>query len=283
MTIMAKVISLVNMKGGVGKSTLAANIAWHYSTYTNWAKRVLAVDLDPQFNLSQYLLGINGYEENVFRTKSPTIWDIFEQYSHSPNASSRKVLPTEVVKRIVTFKNNAKIDLIPSRLELAFSLKNPAQKELLLTDFLSKINEDYDLIVIDCPPTESLLTTSAYVCSDYVLVPVRPEFLSTVGLPLLAQSIADFNGQYQRNLTIAGIVFNGITNYSPEEIKSKEEVNEIAKMHGWYVFNNGIRYSRSYPKGAREGQPIFWTSYRRSEVSNEFAGFAQELAERIGL
>lgn len=280
---MAKVVSLVNMKGGVGKSTITANIAWHYSAYTNWAKKVLVADLDPQFNVSQYLLGINGYEEKVFAPNSPTMWDIFEQYSRTPGSGSKKIEPSDVIKKIITFRNGSKIDLIPSRLELAFSLKNPAQKELLLKDFLSKVDSEYDLILIDCPPTESLLTTSAYLCSDYVLVPVKPEFLSTVGLPLLAQSLSDFNGQYQRMLKIAGIVFNGTTNYSPEEVKSKAEVNQIAVNNNWYVFNNSIRSSKSYPKGAREGKPIFWTSYARTEVASEFRGFATELAQRIGI
>lgn len=280
---MAKVVSLVNMKGGVGKSTLTANIAWHYSAYTTWAKKVLVADLDPQFNVSQYLLGINSYEKEVFSPNSPTMWDIFEQFSRTPRSTSKKIKPSDVIKNVVTFRNGAKIDLIPSRLELAFSLKNPAQKELLLKDFLSKVDSDYDLILIDCPPTESLLTTSAYLCSDYVLVPVKPEFLSTVGLPLLVQSISDFNGQYQRMLEIAGIVFNGVTNYSPEEVKSKEEVKRIAGKNNWYVFENNIRSSRSYPKGAREGKPIFWTSYARLDVASEFRGFATELAKRIGM
>jgi chromosome partitioning protein len=281
---MAKVVSLINMKGGVGKSTITANIAWHYAAYKTWSKKVLVVDLDPQFNVSQYLLGVDKYEKKVYEPQSPTMWDIFEQYSHTPGSVSRgSINPSAVIQNIVTFNSGSKIDLIPSRLELSYSLKNPAQKELLLDDFLSKVDSNYDLIIIDCPPTESLLTISAYLSSDYVLVPVKPEFLSTVGLPLLAQSISDFNNQYQRMLTIAGIVFNGATNYSPEEIKSKTEVHDIAKKNEWYVFENSIRYSRSYPKGAREGRPIFWTSYARTDVANEFAGFAKELAQRIGL
>lgn len=281
---MAKVVSLVNMKGGVGKSTITANIAWHYAAYSTWSKRILVADLDPQFNASQYLLGVDSYEKKVYTPNSPTMWDIFEQYSRTPGSGTRSGIdPSNVIQTIVTFESGSKIDLIPSRLELSYSLKNPVQKELLLKDFLSKVDSNYDLIIIDCPPTESLLTISAYLCSDYVLVPVKPEFLSTVGLPLLAQSISDFNGQYQRMLKIAGIVFNGTTNYSPEEVISKDEVNKIASKNNWYVFKNSIRNSKSYPKGAREGQPIFWTSYARTEVANEFVGFAKELAQRIDL
>lgn len=63
---MTKVISLVNMKGGVGKSTITANLAWQYAVYSNWNKKVLVVDIDPQFNVSQYLLGVRKYEDLVF-------------------------------------------------------------------------------------------------------------------------------------------------------------------------------------------------------------------------
>ena len=76
---MAITVSLINMKGGVGKSTLAANLAWQFGAYVKWAKNVLVVDLDPQFNASQYLLGVTGYTSKVVTPKKPTVWDIFEQ------------------------------------------------------------------------------------------------------------------------------------------------------------------------------------------------------------
>lgn len=143
---------------------------------------------------------------------------------------------------------------------------------------------DYDLILIDCAPTESILTTAAYLASQYILVPVKPEYLSKIGLPLLVNSMEDYLQQYdEANLELAGVVFNATCGYSPEETKSKEEVRTMAKSNDWYVFSSEITYSRSYPKGAREGQPIFRTSYARTNAASNFCRFADEFAKKIGL
>lgn len=280
---MAKKVSLINMKGGVGKSTLTVNLAWHFAAYQQWRKKVLVVDLDPQFNASQYLFGVSQYER-LLKEGKPTIWEIFEQSTRTPSGTAVLSDPHDPIHNVQAFHGGGRIDLIPSRLELAFSLKNPGQKERQLAKIIGKIENEYDLILIDCAPTESILTTAAYLSSDYLLVPVKPEYLSSIGLPLLVNSMRDFKNDYEdHNLQLTGIVFNATTEYAPEEMRSKAKVREIAEERGWYVFNAEVSYSRSYPKGAREGQPIFRTSYSRGHQVARFNTFAQEFAERIGL
>jgi len=286
---MAVKISLINMKGGVGKSTLTVNLAWHFAGYLEWSKRVLVVDLDPQFNASQYLLGVSEYEK-ILNSKKPTIWNIFEQGTNTPGAKSSALKASDVILTHRTFTNGGSptggcIHLIPSQLELAYSLKNPGQnKERRLAKLLSEVEDQYDLILIDCAPTESVLTTAAYLSSDWLLVPVKPEYLSTIGLPLLVNSMQEFKSEYDESkLERAGGVFNAASNYFPEEALAKRTVKEIAKKNGWYVFTSGVSYSRSYPKGAREGQPIFRTSYRRWSQVKTFQQFAEEFAKRVGL
>lgn len=88
---MAKKVSLINMKGGVGKSTLAVNLAWQFAGLRKWNKKVLVVDLDPQFNASQYLIGVYKYEK-ILVQNVPTVWDIFEQLTHSPGRGAPKLL-----------------------------------------------------------------------------------------------------------------------------------------------------------------------------------------------
>lgn len=83
---MADRIAVINMKGGVGKSTLCVNLAWHYAAMNAWARNVLLIDLDPQFNASQYMLGVTRYERDIFRADRPTVWDIFEQATRAPGA-----------------------------------------------------------------------------------------------------------------------------------------------------------------------------------------------------
>jgi chromosome partitioning protein len=273
------------MKGGVGKSTLAVNLAWQFGAMRRWSKKVLLVDLDPQFNASQYLLGSRRYEAEIHRINSPTVWNIFERFTRNPRMLDEVPLDhNSVIHNVSRYQSGGEIDLIPSRLELADTLRHPAQKEGLLEMFISEVEEGYDLILLDCPPTESLFTTAAYLASDYLLVPVKPEFLSTIGLQLLARSMSDFHDEFRgEQIQLAGIAFNATSEYSPEEMLSKRSVQQLANQHDWYVFDNEIRYSRSYPKGAREGRPIFGTSYARTNRAREFHSFAVEFSKRVGL
>ncbi len=279
---MAIAVSLINMKGGVGKTTLAAQLA-HAAARRNF--RTLAVDLDPQANLSQALLSPEKYVKHL-RDKKPTIVQIFEQY-FPPTEGSASPRPLDISDVILKkAAHSPDLDLIVSRLELSHTLKNPTGKERRLAKALTKIAEDYDLILIDCAPTESILTEAAYHASRYALVPVKPEFLATIGLPLLARSIQEFkydNGDHA--LDICGIVFNHSSSYSdgPEGSRSIKEVQTEAKKNGWPVFETHVRYSRSYAKAAREGTPIGSTSYARWVVSGEFSRFVDEFFKAIGL
>jgi chromosome partitioning protein len=280
---MAKRLAVINMKGGVGKSTLCVNLAWHYAAMRRWAKRVLLVDLDPQFNASQYMLGVSRYERDVFKANRPTVWDIFEQATRAPGLKSTGRNISDAALRAVTFVNGVYIDLVPSQLELSLTLKNPSQKEHLLSSFLENVDEKYDLILIDCAPTESVLTTAAYLSTESILIPVKPEFLSTIGLPLINQSLADFAKLYKKNISVAGICFNHSSNYVPEAAVSKSEVQGVATNFGWHVFSEEVPFSRSFPKGAREGSPIFQTSYAHSKVAAQVGQFCDAFAKRIGL
>lgn len=281
---MSVTVSLINMKGGVGKTTLAFNLAW----YAAWKKnlRVLVVDLDPQSNLSQYFMGAQKYLEYLEAGKS-TVVEVFEQFS-SPKAGSgspTSLNPSDVIHHLRSWDDNSLLDLVPARLELAWTLKNPTEKSQLLPQFLSKISDNYDLILIDCAPTESILTTAAYRSSRYVAVPVRPEFLATIGLPLLARSLEEFKLMHQdQNLDMAGIIFNGLrrSNTPPEQTKSISDVTSLARTHGWPVFSEVAHHSDSYPAGSRQGDPIFMTSYARDYVKGEFNKVAKKFLETVG-
>ena len=279
---MADKIALVNMKGGVGKSTLAANLAWEMATGP-WYRRVLAVDLDPQFNCSQYLMGA-AQMETIIGDGSPTVWDIFEQFTQTPGRSRQTLDPAKAVYPIYgPDRQGGSISLIPSRLELSQTLKNPAQKEGLLSAAIGKLEDQYDLIVLDCAPTDSVLTTAAYLTADAILVPVRPEFLSTIGLPLMEKSLAEFSNQHDQAPDILGLVFNAMSNYTPGELDSEHQVREVARDKGWRVFDAQVRYSRSFPSSARQGEPIFWTRYARSKTKQNFHEFAREFAQCLAM
>ena len=281
---MAVVASLINMKGGVGKSTLTFNLAWSLAWRHNL--RVLAVDLDPQANLSQYFLGARRYLNLVATPGQKTVVDVFEQFS-APSAtvgSPCRLTPSEAIHQLYNWEDGSKLHFVPSRLELAWTLKNPTEKSELLPGFIANVTSEYDIVLIDCAPTESILTTAAYRSSRFVFVPIRPEFLATIGLPLLARSLEDFRFMHQNHrLDMGGIIFNGLrrTNTPPEQRRSQRVVRRVAAQHGWRVFDNVAHHSDSYATGSRSGEPIFRTRYARTYVSREFGLVADEFLNAI--
>src|SRR5215475_11738852 len=124
---MAVSVSLINMKGGVGKTTLAAQLA---HACTRKGLRTLAIDLDPQANLSQALLRPEQYARHL-RTRKPTVVQLFEQYAPATNdsASPRPVDVHDIILEDVGYSGRATLDLVPSQLELSHTLKNPYGKE----------------------------------------------------------------------------------------------------------------------------------------------------------
>lgn len=282
---MPTAVSLINMKGGVGKTTLAFNLAWYASHQR--AKKVLVVDLDPQANASQYLMGASAYLDHI-KANKPTIVNVLEQFTPAFTASPAPspLSASNIIKPIRAWNDGSLIDLIPSRLELAWTLKNPTSKDHLLAKFLADHAQGYDLIIIDCAPTESILTVAAYRASRYIIIPVKPEFLAAIGLPLLVRSIKDFHTSYgQHQLDIAGIVFTDSDpqHVKPEHTAGRNDVTAVATQEGWPVFANELRHSDSYPRGARDGDPIFMTDYARWWVIDEFKLLGAEFMKSVGL
>lgn len=151
---------------------------------------------------------------------------------------------------------------------------------------LAQVREEYDLVIIDCAPTESVLTDAAYFASRYLLVPIKPEFMATIGLPLLARSLQEFQLENEDHvIEIAGLVFNHSSSYSagPEGQQSISEVTRVAEEQGWNVCENQVRYSAAYAKSARERTPLSRTSYVRREVIEGFRRLADEVFALIGV
>ena len=277
-------VSFINMKGGVGKTTLAFNLAHFAAQYRDLS--VLLVDLDPQANLSQYLLGGTRYLDYV-GADEPTTAELFSGVV-PPGPARPAPTPLEPSSLIVTPNpyQRWKLDLVPSRLELSRVLRNPAGKEDILAEFLANNASAYDLVVMDCPPTESVLTTAAYRASRYLMVPVRPEFLATVGFPMLARSLDEFRaGHANQSIDIAGVVFNGGRRTDPprEERTSIRQVRNQAEENGWYVFNHAVHESISFPRGSRSARPIFSTKFAREDLKDEVLEVGEEFLGRVGL
>jgi chromosome partitioning protein len=281
---MAISVSLINMKGGVGKTTLAMQLALA-ADQRNY--KVLAVDLDPQSNLSQAVMGAKAYVQHLDENK-PTVVQIFDGYlpSSGKSSSPSPVSVDDVIVKGVGSFHESTLDLIPSRLELSQTLRNPTGKERRLAKALAKIADRYELIVVDCAPTDSILTDAAYFASRYVLVPIKPEFMATIGLPLLARSLKNFKNENEdHQIDICGIVFNHSSSYSsgPEGRQSVSDVTKIANAEKWNIFETHVTYSTSYAKAARERSAIGYTSYVRAPTIQRFRAFRDEFFGSIGL
>jgi len=282
---MALCVSLINMKGGVGKTTIATQLAWYAVRQLN--KKVLVIDLDPQSNASQSIMSPQKYVDYL-NGHGLTVVDLFEQFTPTGTAtgSPTALKVDDVVYGRVKYKDGSLLHLVPSRLELSWTLRNPTGKETLLARFVAKIQDQYDLIVIDCSPTDSMLTDAAYHCSRYVLVPIRAEFLASIGFPLLNRSIKSFQLRYEDHvIEVCGLVFNDYLRGDArrEHRLAKNDVKKKSREYGWYVFSHGIPHSDSYFRAAREGMSIEITKGTQYKVKDEFAGFADEFFSKVGL
>jgi len=226
---MAKVICFANMKGGVGKTTLCVNLA--FSIFRQNYK-VLVVDNDPQFNATVSLMKPQVYIDDVLKKKKQkTIYDIYEKPPRIRGNTRKKINPTDFFIKTWYSHGDSKIrlDLIPSRIELYDTLRNPSQKEYLLDNFLKKYAQDYDYILIDCPPTPSVLTMSAFAASDYVLIPVEPGYFSTIGLPQFLGTLDTFKEDLHdtHDIQPLGVIFTKVPRVqTPDTERAISQVEE---------------------------------------------------------
>lgn len=273
----AKVITMMNFKGGVGKTTITMNLG-HCLEFHQRLRRVLLIDADPQFNLSQYLLGYMKYM-HIVNNNTPTLYELLEEGCH--NIPIRPI--NDYIVNVDTYKSG-KVDLICSKLELYQSLQASTNSCIQFKNKLLPILEDYDIVLIDCPPTISIISEAAFYLSDYILIPIMPEYLCTIGLPLLYQSVRNFKQKYLNNsLKILGAVINAEDGYSPEGYNAISDIQATCQKYSIPLFQSRILYSRSYPKGARLAEPIFQTPYSRQNTIDNFLNFVSEFIKLAGV
>ena len=216
---------------------------------------LLAIDLDPQANLSQAFMNHYAYER-FLEDGSPSIVEVFKEYqpptSDKPSPSPLNI--RDAVHSVVGWGSN--LDIIPSRFDFSDHLIDSIKPDpRVLARLIASDFQDKDLILIDCAPTESIFTQAAYHASRYILVPVKPEYFATIGFPLLNDSLTKFRNENQGHLIdVIGVVINNSTyHYSgnhggPESERAKGEIRDEAGKNGWHVFESEIPLSRGFPK-----------------------------------
>ena len=274
-------VSVINMKGGVGKTTTAALLG-HYAS-RNFGLKVLAIDLDPQANLSQAFMG-----ERYKRFLNDRGSSIVELFNGVRPPASKSPSPTALdVSKIVVGKTQLGgpgLELVPSRFDFSDRLINSINTDrTVLARLIADHFQDKALVLIDCAPTESILTRVAYQASRHILVPVRPEYFATIGFPLLSESLEDFRkGNRGHAIDVAGVVINNWTyHYSgnrggPERWRSIKEIRQESKKNGWHVFKTQIPHSRGFPK-------IMRGDFNYLGDAPRFYDFAKEFFDYLGL
>ena len=203
---MAKIISTANQKGGVGKTTTAINLA---AGLAYLSKHVLLIDFDPQGNATQ---GI-GCE---LKSDDYIVYDA--------------LLGQKDIKECIKTLKRPPIDVLPANINLAgadLEIANVEQnREQLLKNILEEVKDDYDYIIIDCPPSLGLLNTNALTASDSVLIPVQCEYYALEGVTQLLQTIRLVQKLFNPNLKIEGVL---LTMYDARTNLSAEVAQEVHK------------------------------------------------------
>ena len=253
---MSKVIAIAQHKGGVGKTVTTVNLG---ASLAELGKRVLVIDIDPQASLTQSF-GNNPSE-----------------LEHSIyNALAQTDLPLDAVMLDTTV---ADLKLIPSHINLSVAemeFSGRVGRERILTKKLDPIRDSFDFILIDCPPTLSLLTINALAAADSVILPIQCELLTVYGLKYLIDTIKLVREEVNPNLEIEGYL---LTMYDGRTRLGDEVVQNIRLTFGSDVFDTVIRRRIILAEAPASGKPI--TSYARaSEGADDYRELAQELLRR---
>ena len=229
-----RIVSIANQKGGCGKTTTAVNLA---SAFAVLGKRVMLIDLDPQAHAT---LGLGCDPESLNRT----VYDLFadtdmpvSELTAASNVEGLTLLPSNVL-------------LSGVELELA-SLEN---REYVLRERIKEVNGSYDMCLIDCSPSLSLLTVNALVASDEVIIPVQTHYYALEGLRQLLETIDIVQRRFNENLAILGVLLTFVENRTK---LSRQVQRQMREYFGELVFDTVIHKDVRLAEAPSAHEPVF--------------------------
>ena len=253
---MAKIIAFANQKGGVGKTTSAVNVA---ASLGLLGKKTLLIDLDPQGNATS---GVGIPKRSL-------------------KGTVKEVLSGEAdIKTVILPTNFKNLSVIPTNVTLSgseFDLYNDEGSEYNLKDALKNVADEYDYVIIDCPPSLGMLTVNAFVASDGILVPMQAEFYALEGLSQLISTTKRIKKLYNEELNIVGIL---ITMYNKRLLLSMQVMDELQRYYPDKLFKTTISRNVKLSEAPGFGTPVYYHD-KFSKGAQEYLEVAKELISRI--
>ena len=254
----ARIISMVNQKGGVGKTTSTINLG---AALAEYGRKVLMVDFDPQGALSAGL-GTSPHELDT------TVYNVMMERSVTARDA---IVETD-------FEN---IDLLPANIDLSAAevqLVNEVAREQVLERALRQVRDDYDVILIDCQPSLGLLTVNALTASHGVIIPLTAEFFALRAVALLVETIEKVQDRLNPDLEIDGVL---ATMFDQRTLHSKEVVGRLVEAFGDKVFETVIKRTIKFADATVAAEPI--TAFAQNHPgSKAYRQLARELICRGG-
>jgi chromosome partitioning protein len=229
----AKVIAMVNQKGGVGKTTSTVSLG---AALAQYGRRVLLVDFDPQGALS-VALGVPAHDLDK------TVYNLLMDEGC---AAEDVIVSTSVPG----------LDLMPSNIDLSaaeVALVNEVAREHALARGLASVIDRYDYIIIDCQPSLGLLTINALTAAHGVIIPLECEYFALRGVKLLTDTVTKVQGRLNPNLQLTGVL---ATMYDARTLHTREVLERVVDAFGDQVFHTVISRTIKFPDATVAGEPI---------------------------
>ncbi len=258
---MGRIIGILNQKGGVGKTTTSANLG---ASLAALGKRILFVDMDPQGNLSAHLGVAPKQDETDKPVPEKSIYDVLKGHKQ--------------IGEVIQHRSD-NIDIVGSSLFLSaadLELGGVVGRELILKRALSKIKDNYDFVIIDCPPALGLLSLNALAAAESVIIPVQSEYLALHGVRQLLDTIDQVRQVYNQELIVEGVL---ICLHDNRRRLARAVADTIRSYFGELVFDIVIRTNVALAEAPANGQTIIEYA-PKSSGAEDYAELAKEVVNK---